>query len=204
MEKKKDMLVDVDEVICFPGFLKAVNDFLNTSYEIDDFTDYYIDKVVIPKERFDEFNSFLNRRNIYEDATVLPGAVESMQILNELYNIYICSSCINPFDIYGSSRLFKDKYEFLIEILPFINPEYYIFTNAKHLFKADIQIDDRLQKLDNDINMRILFPSYHNKNITNETLKEKGILRAGFEWRNGWNEVMNILLDENFKTYCKK
>lgn len=52
--------------------------------------------------------------------------------------------------------------------------------------------------------MRILFPSYHNKNITNETLKEKGILKVGFEWRNGWNEVMNILLNENPKTYCKK
>lgn len=75
MEKKKDMLVDVDEVICFPGFLKAVNDFLDTSY----------------------------------------------------------------------------------------------------------QIDDRLPKLDNDINLRILFPSYHNKNITNEELKEKGVIRAGFD-----------------------
>lgn len=76
LEKKKDMLVDVDEVVCFPGSLKAVNDFLNTGYEIDDFTDYYIDEAVIPKERFDEFNNFLSKRNIYENATVLPSAVE--------------------------------------------------------------------------------------------------------------------------------
>ena len=30
--KKKDLLLDVDEVICFSGYLEAVNDFLNTNY----------------------------------------------------------------------------------------------------------------------------------------------------------------------------
>ena len=47
MEKKK-ILLDCDKVICFSGFLEAVNDFLGTNYEIDDFTDYYIDDVIIP------------------------------------------------------------------------------------------------------------------------------------------------------------
>ena len=59
----KKILLDVDEVICFSGFLEAVNDFMSTNYEIDDFTDYYIDEVVIPKERFNEFNGFVNDRN---------------------------------------------------------------------------------------------------------------------------------------------
>lgn len=76
MEKKKDLLLDIDHVFCFPGFLEAINDFLGSHYEIDDFTDYYIDEAVIPKERFDEFNNFLSKRNIYENATVLPSAVE--------------------------------------------------------------------------------------------------------------------------------
>ena len=29
---KKNLLLDVDEVICFPGFLQAINDFLNSNY----------------------------------------------------------------------------------------------------------------------------------------------------------------------------
>ena len=37
---KKSILLDVDEVICFSGFLEAVNEFLNTSYVIDDFKVY--------------------------------------------------------------------------------------------------------------------------------------------------------------------
>lgn len=197
MEKRKNILLDVDEVICFSGFLQAINDFLQANYVIDDFTDYYIDEVAIPKEKFNEFNAFINKRNLYENAYILPNAVEVLKVLNDLYDIYICSSCINPFDIESSGRLFKDKYDFLREILPFIKPEHFIFTNAKHLFKADIQIDDRLPNLNNDIKTRILFPSYHNRNITDEILREKEIIRAGYDWREGWLELESILIKDS-------
>ena len=103
---KKRILLDVDEVICFSGFLEAVNEFLNTSYVIDDFKDYYIDEVAVPKERFDEFNEFLKGRNMYENAHILPGAIETIEKLNEEYDIYICSSCVNPFE--------KDQLECLV------------------------------------------------------------------------------------------
>lgn len=195
MEKKKVLLLDIDEVFCFSGFLDAINDFLGSNYEIDDFTDYYIDEAVIPKERFDEFNEFLNNRNLYENAHILPYAVEVLKELNHIYNIYICSSCINPFNITGSGRLFNDKYNFLITSIPFIKPEHFIFTNAKHLFKADIQIDDRLSNFDESIETKILFPSYHNKTIRNKELTKNGILRAGLDWRTGWLEVASILLE---------
>lgn len=201
--RKKDLLLDVDEVICFAGFLQFVNDFMGTQYVIDDFTDYYIDEVAIPKERFDEFNKFISDKNLYENAYIIPKAIETIELLNRLYNIYICSSCINPFDLNNSGKLFKDKYDFLREILPFLKPENFIFTNAKHIFKADVQIDDRLSNLNNDINTKILFPSYHNKNIDGKLLKEQGIIRAGLDWRNGWDEVAHILMDDTPKIYTK-
>ena len=56
---KKTLLLDVDEVIVFSGFLEAINDFLGTNYVIDEFSEYYIDTVVIPSDRMDEFNDFL-------------------------------------------------------------------------------------------------------------------------------------------------
>lgn len=203
MGNRKSLLLDVDEVVTFSGFLEAVNDFLGTNYVIDDFTNYYIDEEAIPKERFSEFNEFINKRNMYQNPHILPNAIEVIEKLNELYNIYICSSCVNPLDIKGSGRLFADKYNFLINTLPFIKPERFIFTNAKHLFKADIQIDDRLPNLDSSIETRILFPSYHNKDILDEELKEKGVLRAGYDWRDGWKEVQRILLDESYETNNK-
>lgn len=198
--KKKTLLLDIDEVFCFSGFLEAVNEFLGTSYVIDDFTSYYIDEAVIPKERFDEFNQFLKGRNLYEKAFILPGAIETIKALSEEYDIYVCSSCINPFDVEGSGKLFADKYNMLLEHLPFIDPGHFIFTSAKHMFRADVQIDDRLSNLDESIETRILFPSYHNKDIIDEELREKGVLRAGYDWREGWENVLNILLSkENIK-----
>ncbi len=195
MEKKKDLLLDIDEVYCFPGFLDAINEFLGSNYVIDDFSDYYIDEVAISKERFDEFNEFLSKKNLYENAQILPYAKETLKEINNFYNIYPFSACINPFNITGSGRLFKDKYDFLIASLPFIRPENFIFTNAKHLFRADIQIDDRLPNLDEHIETRILFPSYHNKNISDNELIKKGVLRAGYDWRTGWSKVGDILLE---------
>lgn len=197
MEKKK-LLLDCDEVICFSGFLEAVNEFMGTNYVIDDFTDYYIDEAVIPPERMAEFNKFLNGRNMYENAHILPGTIETIKRLSEEYDIYILSSCVNPFDIKGSGRMFADKYNFLIENLPFIKPGNFIFTSAKHLFKADVKIDDRLPNFEGDeVEVKILFPSYHNKDITDEELATAGVVRAGYDWQTGWDNVLEILLSLN-------
>lgn len=193
---RKKILLDVDEVICSSGFLSAVNEFLGTNYEIDDFTDYYIDRKAIPKEKIEEFKEFVNNRNLYENTYILPGATEVIKRLNEVYDIYICSACVNGLNVEGSGKIFMDKYNFLIKNFSFLNPEHFIFTNTKNLFKADIQIDDRLSNLDDEIEIKILFPSYHNKNVTDEELKQKGVLRAGYDWRNGWNEIEKILLKD--------
>lgn len=198
--KKKVLLLDIDDVFCFSGFLEAVNEFLGTSYEIDDFTNYYIDEEAIPKDRFNEFNEFLKGRNQYENPFILPGAIEAIKVLSEKYDVYPCTSCINPFDIENSGRLFMDKYNLLRKYLSFIDPSHFILTSAKHMFRADVQIDDRLSNLDDSVETRILFPSYHNKNITDEELASKGVVRAGYDWREGWENVLKILLTkENTK-----
>ena len=192
---KKIILLDVDEVICFSGFLEVSNEFMGTNFDIDYFTDYYIDEVLVPKERFDEFNKFLLGKNLYENAKLLPNGVRVIEKLNKYYDIYPCTSCINPFDLNGSGKLFNDKYDFLLKTIPFIRPQNFIFTDTKNLFKADIQIDDRIQKLESsDVKIKILFPSYHNKSISDEELKEKNIIRAGYDWREGWNNIEKILL----------
>ena len=191
--KKKSILLDVDDVICFAGFLDYANEFMNTNYEIDDIKTYYIDDTIIPQNKIKEYNKFLNSKNIYENAHILPNAIESIKKLSEYYNIIICSACINPYDVENSGKYFKDKYDFLIKTLPFLKPESFIFTNTKNIIKADIQIDDRVSNLVNDIPIKILFPSYHNKEIADEYLSSKNIIRAGKDWRTGWQNVLDIL-----------
>ena len=192
--KRKRILLDVDEVICFPGFLNAINEFLNTNYEIDYFNDYYIDEAVMDSKKLKEFSEYIKDRNLYEDARLLPNARKVIEELNKVYDIYICSSCINPFDLDGSGKLFKDKYNYLRKELPFLDPKKYIFTESKNLIKADIQIDDRVSNLKNNTKIKILFPSYHNKEVNKEEIEKYKIIRAGYDWRNGWEEVANILL----------
>lgn len=206
--KKKTILLDIDEVICFCGILQAVNAFMGTNYSIDDFTDYYIDEVAVPKEYFNDFNEFLSHYNLYENPDFLPKAVETLQRLNEHFDIYLCSSCINPLDPESSDKIFRDKFNFIREYLPFIDTKKIIFASNKHLFKADIQIDDLMKNLGPNVETKILFPSYHNKNISDEELKEKGIIRAGYEWRTGWEELEKILMgllvkDGPSKAYTK-
>lgn len=203
MEKKKSLLLDVEEVIFFGGFLQAVNDFLGTSYVIDDFKDYYIDEVAIPKERFSEFNAFVRERNMFENPQMLPYAVETIKLLCDYYDIFLCTDSINPFDVDGSARNFVDKFKALGKILPFIDAKQYIFTSNKSLFNADVQIDDRLQKMDNSVGLKILFPSYHNTEVSDEELKVIGAVRAGYEWREGWINVGKILIP-NYDEVAKK
>ena len=192
--EKKNVLLDVDDVICFAGFLDYANEFMNTNYEIEDIKTYYIDDTIIPQNKIKEYNKFLNSKNIYENAHILPNAIESIKKLSEYYNIIICSACINPYDVENSGKYFKDKYDFLIKTLPFLKPESFIFTNTKNIIKADIQIDDRVSNLVNDIPIKILFPSYHNKEIADEYLSSKNIIRAGKDWRTGWQNVLDILI----------
>ena len=194
--EKKNVLLDVDDVICFAGFLDYANEFMNTNYEIDDIKTYYIDDTIIPQNKIKEYNKFLNSKNIYENAHILPNAIESIKKLSEYYNIIICSACINPYDVENSGKYFKDKYDFLIKTLPFLKPESFIFTNTKNIIKADIQIDDRVSNLVNDIPIKILFPSYHNKEIADEYLSSKNIIRAGKDWRTGWQNVLDILIKD--------
>ena len=100
-------------------------------------------------------------------------------ITNKTYDIYICSACVMFCMIEQSGKFFMDKYNWLLKTFPFLDPNKFILTNSKNIFKADIQIDDRLSNFDNEIETKILFPSYHNKNISDNELKQNGVIRAG-------------------------
>ena len=90
-------------------------------------------------------------------------------------------------------KYLKDKYDFLYETLPFINPSHFIFTSNKKVFSADIRIDDRLNNLGN-AKLNILFPSYHNKNIKEKDLEGLNIIRAGKSIEDAWLEIEKTLL----------
>jgi hypothetical protein len=53
--KKKTILLDIDEVVCFSGFLQVLNKFLNANYHIDQFTTYYLEEEVLNEEQIKKY-----------------------------------------------------------------------------------------------------------------------------------------------------
>ena len=94
------------------------------------------------------------------------------------------SDCRNPFDLKNSGRIFKSKFELLYRLIPedVIPVKNYIFTGAKNICVGDVQIDDLVSNLNPNIKVKILFPSYHNKKVSDEKLKKLGIIRAGYDY----------------------
>ena len=189
-EQKKILLVDFDDTICQSVFLKKVNDFLGTDYKIKQFKEYLIDSIV-PEDRRKEFFDSFFESDPYEKLPLIDGAKDALKKLSEKYDIYVCSSCVMLNSPKSSARLFSSKYEYLIRKLPFLDPKKFIFTSSKQLVKGDVIIDDYFGNLKGDIPQKFLFDSYHNKEKTDEELKERGVVRV-----KGWKEVCEILLKE--------
>lgn len=142
------------------------------------------------KTRAEEFWNYVKDKNFYYQAPLLEGVFDVLKQLNEVYDIYIVTSYLWKETIDLSGNNLKDKYYYLQEMLPFIEPEKYIFTTNKNIMNFDIRIDDRLNNL-KGAETKLLFTAWHNKNISNEELKHKNIIRV-----NNWKEIGDILLNK--------
>ena len=187
--QKKRLLLDVDDVICESCYLEQFNKFFGTNYVIEDFKDFFIDHIIKSKDKRFEYYEHLVNVDIYENARLKENCYEVMLKLNEVYDIYICSACVMPDFAIKSGICFKHKYDFLIRNFPFLDPNKFILTCSKNVILADVQIDDRPNNLENQTPTRLLFTAYHNKELTDEELKEKGIVRV-----NNWRDIEKILL----------
>ena len=185
---KKKLLVDFDDTICQSIFLIKVNKFLGTNYKIEDFTNYLIDDAVPEDRREEYFNTFFDE-DPYENVPLIDGAKEALLKLNEKYDIYVCSSCVFVKSPNSSAKLFTSKFNYITKNLPFLDPTKFIFTSSKDTLCGDILIDDYFHNLRADIPTKLLFSSYHNKSISEEALKERGVRRV-----KDWAEICNILL----------
>lgn len=184
----KKIMIDMDEVICDGGFLSLVNQFLKSNYTLEDVKGYYIQDL-IPKERHEEWSKFFNTKNVYDDAKFLPDTYEVMEKLSKKYELYITTAYIFRDNEEYSANNLKNKFEWLFENLPFISPDNYIFTTNKEIINCDIKIDDKLLNLRGDAQIKLLFTAYHNKQLTDEELKENEVIRV-----DGWKDIEKILL----------
>ena len=187
-QQRKRIAIDFDDTICKSFILKRVNEFLGTNYKIDYFKQFLIDDI-IPEDRRKEFFETLFETDPYERVQLIKGAKEALKLLNEKYDIYICSSCIMVKSPKNSAQLFAAKYDYLIRNLPFLDPKKFIFTSSKHMINADIMIDDYFSNLKNDVPVKYLFETYHNKELPEEELQRYNVKRV-----KDWDEICSLLL----------
>lgn len=183
---KKTIMIDMDDVITSGGFLYLINQHLNTSYTEDDFENFYMQDEIENKEKFFEF--FL-KHNQYEHVNINHRAEEVIEKLCNKYDVFIGTSYIFKEIVKESGLFLKQKYDFLYKHFPYIKPMNYVFLGNKSILGCDIKIDDKLENLEN-AKIKLLYTAYHNKNLSDNVLNEKGIIRV-----DNWNDIEKILLE---------
>ena len=167
--EKDIFLTDLDDVICKGGYLALLNKFLGTNYvESDFFNQYYLEDILETEEEKAELRRYWIKENVYEYSVLIEGAYESLEMLNEEFDIYICSSTHFPgVESRLLSKIYGQKFDFITENLPFIKPENIIFSCNKSLFndRVLVQLDDKVSNLDSDATMKLLFYAGHNKDF---------------------------------------
>ena len=182
----KTLMIDMDNVITDSRFLDLINEFLGTNYEWNDFKTYYLQEIIGDKK--EEFWNYVKDRNFYEGATLFEGCYDVLKELNDKYDLYIVTAYLwnDVIDISGDNL--RNKYYYLREMLPFINPNKYIFTTNKNLLKFDIRIDDRLDNI-MEADTKILFTAWHNRDLDDKFLEDNNVIRV-----NSWDDIEKLLL----------
>lgn len=189
IEEKKVVIIDMDDVITSSkSFIREMEKFLGKKIDISQAKSFYLQDFL--EDRKEEFFKDFDKINIYADTELMPNCYDVMKKLHESgkYDLRICTAYIWPEAIKSAGSNLKYKYDFLLNTFDFLSPKNYIFTDDKSVIYGDIKIDDRINNLKN-AKTSFLFDSYHNKEYTDEFLKEQGIVRIC-----DWKELEGILL----------
>lgn len=120
-------------------------------------------------------HGILNKGNFFRSLPVMPDAVESLQKLQENFEIFIVSAATEfPISL-------AEKVAWLGEHFPFIKWENIVLCGSKRIINTDYLIDDHSKNLDYCMGKPIMFAAFHNINQTHH-------LRV-----NNWKEAVTVL-----------
>ncbi len=176
----KRIFIDVDDVVCTNHIVPLVAKFLNKPIKESDFDCAFVSRTMFPdKKERRKFNEFYLQYDSYQFSRLKPHAFEVLKRLCKKHQVFLLSSCCHYEMQLEFGRQFLDKWQFVLTKLPFFPPQNIIFAHDKTIFCGDVLVDDRLYNLEGDnFKTKILFSSFHNKNILDKELKSKNIVRA--------------------------
>ncbi len=190
----KKIMIDLDETICSPSYLKAVNKYLNTNYKYEDIKTYFVEDIIEEDKKQDFLDYFYRNVNVYDEAMILPDALGVIEKLSHFYEIYIVSAFVDKRRIKESSIMAKYKYEWILKNMPFIDPKKIVLTGSKDIIMCDIKIDDKVGNLKGYGETKLLMDQLHNQKYSFEELTNLNIKRVY-----DWQQVESILLGSEVK-----
>ena len=190
----KKIMIDLDETICSPSYLKEVNKYLNTNYKYEDIKTYFVEDIIAEDKKQDFLDYFYQNVNVYDEAMILPDALGVIEKLSHFYEIYIVSAFVDKRRIKESSIMAKYKYEWILKNMPFIDPKKIVLTGSKDIIMCDIKIDDKVSNLKGYGETKLLMDQLHNQKYSFEELTNLNIKRVY-----DWQQVESILLGSEVK-----
>ncbi len=186
---KKTIMLDMDDVITINGLSRLMEKFLGEKVEEPDNVSYYRQDLLGDKK--DAFFKFFINQNLYDYVDIVDNCKEVLEEICKYYDVYITTDYIwrDVPDYAGDNA--KNKYNFLNQHFPFLDPKKYIFTSSKQVINCDIRIDDKIENLVGNNAVKYLFTAYHNKNISKQELDKLGIIRI-----DNWLDLAKYLLEK--------
>ncbi|HEX3800883.1 MAG TPA: 5'(3')-deoxyribonucleotidase [Verrucomicrobiae bacterium] len=109
-------------------------------------------------EAFTHAREYVRTPGFFRTAPVVKGSQETLQKLNDRYEIFIVSAATE------FPRSFNEKMEWLEENFSFIKWQQIVFCGSKRIVTGDIMIDDHFKNLDFFKGRTLLFTQPHNQN----------------------------------------
>lgn len=190
MDKKKRLIFDFDGVIVAEEaqWLNIVNRFLKIkkmpAFDVNyHFETYSFLKDEIFKGKPDLFKEFLEfyatqSKFYYKGLPMIDGAIEGLEKLSKPAHISIATASLPYSGIVLNPHQFAEKVFYVDENMPFLPRGRCNAVQEKDMLHGHAMIDDNPLNFEGHFAHRFLFTRSYNKDVPQEELDKKGIVRV--------------------------
>jgi len=175
---RERIAIDMDEVMAdvLSRHLSLYNAEFQAALTRDDLQGRHLGEAV-PEEHRTRVRAFAFEVGFFRDLPVMPGCQEVIRDLQRRYDIFITTAAME------FPNSFPEKYDWLMEHLPFIPWTHIVFCGDKSVIATDYLIDDHVRNFKGFRGEGILYTAPHNIHV------------SGFRRVADWAEVRRMFLE---------
>lgn len=172
--------VDVDDTIC--NLQEVVVDLFNkrfgSHYTLENFTEYDIMNI-LPTQDAIVMKDIYGESGLYNKVKPMPGAQDTLEkLINLGHQVYLVTAAI--------PKTYGEKVAFIKRFFPYIDDNHIVAMKHKHMFRADIMIEDNLQAL-------LAGQHYHRILVNRPWNQSSKDWVYGINRCNNWSEIHEVV-----------